>query len=159
MGRRSEAHQSDPLSRLHLGPTERPVADDPSAEQRRGFQVAEPAGEANAEPFGNGDPVGVPAVDGPSGEPGALAEVLLAASAVRADATRPVQPGDTYPVADLEPGAVGSDRVDGPDHLVPGDDGQDRQVEVPLDDVQVGAAAGAGVDPDARLTVGGDRVR
>ena len=84
-----------------------------------------------------------------------LAEVLLTAAAVLADAVGPVQPGDADPVADAEARAFRSERLDVPDHLVAGHDRQVRQLEVPLDDVQVGAAAAARVDPDAHLAGAG----
>ena len=45
--------------------------------------------------------------------------------------------------------APGAERVDDPDHLVTGHDGQARQLEIALDDVQVGAAAPARVDAHA----------
>ena len=54
-----------------------------------------------------------------------------------------MQPGDADPVADAKRPAPGAERVDGPDDLVTGGDRQERELEVALDDVQVGPAAPA----------------
>ena len=86
----------------HLGAAQRAVADHPRAQERRGFEVAERGGQLDREVLGHDERVGVAAVDGPPGEVGRLAEVLLTPAAVRADAARPVEPGDTDPVAELE---------------------------------------------------------
>ena len=79
------------------------VADDARAQQRRRFEVVErPAGSRTANVLRHRDVVGVPAVDGPSGEVGGDAEVLLSATAELADAARVMEPGDADPVADRE---------------------------------------------------------
>jgi hypothetical protein len=70
-----------------------------------------------------------------------------------------MEPRDTDPVADREPRTAGPDRVDDADHLVTGDDGKDRQLELARDDVQIRPTARAGVDPDADLSLGRLRVR
>jgi hypothetical protein len=66
-----------------------------------------------------------------------------------------VQPRDADPVPELQARALRAERIDVPDHLVPRHDRQVRQLELALDDVQVGAAAAARVDPDAHLTGAG----
>ena len=76
--RRAEPHQRDAVAGCDLGTSERPVSDDARGEQRRGFEVAERIGQGDRERLRHRERVGVAAVDGPTGEVGALAEVLLA---------------------------------------------------------------------------------
>src|SRR5262249_21742293 len=88
-----------------------------------------------------------------------FAEVLLAAPAVLAGAVRAVQPRHTDPVADRSARAARPERVDASDDLVAGGDRQVGQLEVALDDVEIGAAAPARRDGGAHLPGTGRRHR
>src|SRR5205823_2590244 len=98
-----------------------------------------------------GHRVGVAAVDGPPGELGGDTEVLLPARAELADATRAVKPRHSDAIPEREVLTAVAERVDHADDLVAGNDRQAGQVEVALDDVQVGAAAPARVHAHAHL--------
>ena len=69
--RRAEPEQRDPVTGLHLGAPQRAVPDDARAQERRRFEIVRALGEAvTAKSSGTVTCVGVPAVDGPSGEVG-----------------------------------------------------------------------------------------
>ena len=123
------------------GEPQRAVADQPRAEERGGFEVAEPVGNREAEALVGDDPLGVAAVDVVAGEAGAVAEVLPAARAEAALAARPAEPGHAEPAAVL--GLA--------DDLVAGHERQLRTRELAVDDVQVGAADAAGADAEQQL--------
>src|SRR5207342_3718239 len=103
------------------------------------------------EVLGHGDRLGVPTVRGPAGERAVLAQVLLTAPAVLADTVGPVQPAHADPLPDVQARGAFAEGIDGPDHLVSGDDGQLREVELTGDDVEIGAATRAHVNSEAHL--------
>ncbi len=80
-----------------------------------------------------------------------LAQVLLAAPAVLADAVGPVQPAHADALPGAQAGRAIAEGVDRPDDLVAGHDGQLGEVELAGDDVQVGAATRAHVDTQTYL--------
>ena len=101
--RRAEPEERDALARLHLGAPQRAVPDHARAQQRRGRRDRRaPPAAAPRSPLGPRSCVGVSAVDGPPGELGRDAQVLLATPAELADAARPVQPRDADPVTERE---------------------------------------------------------
>jgi hypothetical protein len=151
MGRRTEAEERHALAGLDLGPAQRAVADRARAQQRRRGDVVELIGQMNREVLGDGDRLGVTTVHRPTRELGVLAEVLVAAPAVSAHAVGPVQPAHADAFGGMQPRAAFAQRVHHADDLMPGHDRQPRQVELPGDDVQIGAAAGAHADLQANL--------
>src|SRR5690554_8119864 len=92
MGGGAEAVDAEPPRRLAAGQAPGAIADQPGAEQRRArLGVVTLHGEGVA---GVGHAIlRIAAVPGVAGELGPLAEVLLAATARRALATGPTQPG------------------------------------------------------------------
>ena len=96
----AEAVEPDPLGVADQA--QRPVADQPGAEQRRRLHVRVALGDREAEALVGDRQLGVAAVDVVAGEAGAVAEVLAAAAAVAALAAGPAEPGDADPVADRE---------------------------------------------------------
>ncbi len=101
---------------------------------------------------------GVAAVGVPSGVAGIRAQVLVAASAVRAHPAGVPQPGDADPVADAELVAgVGADLDDLADHFVSGRHPLPVHGQVALGDVQVGAAYSARPHRDQKLRRSGLR--
>ena len=92
---RAEAVQPEP--RRLAGQAERPVADQPGAEERGDVEVAERLGQREAEPLVGDRPLGVAAVEVVPGEAGPRAEVLASAQAVAALAARPAEPRHPEP--------------------------------------------------------------
>ena len=82
VGGGAEAVEADPL-RLADQP-QRPVADQPGAEERRRLGVGVDVGDREAEVLGGDGELGVAAVDVVAGEAGVLAEVLAPLAAVAA---------------------------------------------------------------------------
>ena len=97
--RRAEPVQPEPLG--VSGEPERPVADQPGAEERGGLDVAVAVGDRQAEALVGDRQLGVAAVEVVAGEAGAVAEVLTAAQAVAARPVRPAEPGHAEPAAVL----------------------------------------------------------
>jgi hypothetical protein len=139
----AEAEQRDPIARCDLGSAERAVSDDSGTEERRRLEVAQSGRQPHRERLGHRHRVGVPAVDRPPGELGSDAQVLLAANAELAAPTRPVQPRDADAIADGERHTPVAQGVNDADDLMTRDDGERRQREVTLDDMQIGAATSA----------------
>src|SRR5436190_23140636 len=103
------------------------------------------------EVLGHGDRLGVPAVRGPAGERAVLAQVLLPAPAVLAGPVGPVQPAHADALPDAQARGAFAEGVDRSDDLVAGHEGQLGEVELTGDDVQVGTATRAHVNPEAYL--------
>ena len=97
VGGGAEAVEADPLGLA--GQAQRPIADQPGAEQRRRLLVGIAGRQREAEALVGDRQLGVAAVDVVAGEAGAVAEVLAARAAVAALAAGPAQPGHADPVA------------------------------------------------------------
>jgi hypothetical protein len=69
------------------------------------------------------------------------------------------QPGDPDAVAELKPARVETGLLHRADDLMTRDDRQFGRLDVALDQVQIGAAHGTGIDADANLSCGGLRLR
>src|SRR5207248_1578218 len=133
------------------------VPDEAGAEQRRGGGVVVGVGERIAGALVGDGELGVAAVDVVAREAGAVTEVLVAAAAVVAGAAPPGEPGDADAGALLQ-GLGGFD--DGADDLVAEDEGELRADQLAVEDVEVGAADGAGADFEEHLArLFGSRVR
>ena len=100
---RAETVQAKPLTGLHVGQPQRPIADDPGAQQRRGLHVAEALRDRHAVGFRHGHVFGIAAVDGVAGEQRRLAQIFLIVLAVAAGLIGVVQPGHADPIPDLKP--------------------------------------------------------
>jgi hypothetical protein len=157
VGRCAEAVEADPL-RLPDQP-QRPVADQPGAEQRRRLQVRVALGQREAEALVGDRQLGVTAVAVIAGELGLVAEVLAAGAAVAALAVGPAEPGDTDPGAGLESARALPRAGHGADDLVARHQRQLRLAQLAVEDVEVGAADATGADPDQDLAGAGLRVR
>ena len=96
VGGGAEAVEADPLGLADQA--QRPVADQPGAEQRRRLRVRIAVGDRQAEALVGDGQLGVAAVDVVAGEAGVVAEVLAAAAAVAALAVGPAEPGDADPL-------------------------------------------------------------
>ena len=118
------------------------VADEAGAQQWSGLVVGEAVRDREAEPLVGHGVLGEAAVDVAAGEARPGTEVLAAAAAVRALAARPPEPRD----ADAP--AV---RLDAGDDLMSEDARRMRDLDLPVEEVQVGAADAAGEHPQQEL--------
>ena len=149
-GRGAEPVQPEPAARLDAGDPQRPVADHPAAQQRRGGDVVEPSGRRTRSRPGR-RAGGVAAVAVPAGEPGRLAEVLARrvqnrqTPQVPASQATPTRSPATTVASTPSPTATHP-----PDHLVAGYHRQPARRQVAFDDLEVGAAHRAGTRPRRR---------
>ncbi len=148
VGRGAEAVEADPL-RVAAEP-QRPVADQPRAQQRRRLEVGVALGDREAVALVGDRLLRVAAIELIAGEAGPLAEVLAARAAVAALAVGPSQPRDPDPLPGGEALGPLPRPLDGADYLVSDDQGQLRVAQIAVDHVEVGAtdAAGAHCDQD-----------
>ena len=93
---------------------------------------------------------GEAAVPGVTGEQRRVAKVLARVEAIGAVAAGMAEPGHADARAELQTDAVAG-RLDPADDLVAGDDRQLRVRQFAVDDMQIGAADAAGLDPHADL--------
>ena len=149
VGRGAEAVEAEPL-RVAAEP-QRPVADQPGAQQRRRLEVRVALRDREAVALVGDRQLRVAAVELVAGEAGPLAEVLAAGAAVAALAAGPAEPRDPDPLPGLEALRPLPRPLDGADDLVAGDERQLRLGQVAVDDVEVGAADAAGVHPHQHL--------
>ena len=122
------------------GHAQRPVADQPGAQQRGGFRVAERASDREAVARVDHHVIGIAAVQRISGESRLLAEVFPPCAAKPAIPAGPAQPGHADAVADGEALRRRACGLHPPDDLVAGHQRQRRVRQVSVDHVQVGAA-------------------
>src|SRR5262249_48925141 len=135
--RRAESVNAQPFAGRWAGNArqpQRPKADDPRAEQRRGLFVAEGFGNRVDEIRLRHGVLGVTAVDQPSGERRVLAEILFALAAVFAHAVSLMQPWNANAVAGLRSRHACSDLLDAPDDLMAGNDGQNLSRQFAFND-------------------------
>ena len=93
-----------------------------------------------------------------AGEQRTVAKVLLAAPAIAAFAASVSEPGNADPLSDLERGYTLAERFDPTDHLVARNDGVVYVRQLAVDDMQIGPADAAGIDPDAHIAGAGCRI-
>ena len=133
-------------------------ADQAGAQQRGGLGVVVAVGQGEAVGgVGDGE-LGVAAVQRVAGEARRVAQVLAAGAAVGAGAAGVAEPGDADAPADGERGGAGAAGQHLAHDLVAGDQGQLGMRQLAVDDVQVGAADRAGLDPHQDLARAGDGV-
>src|SRR5262250_2342495 len=111
MGGGAEAVEAKVFAGARAGETIGAVADDASAEQRRGVFVGEGGRDGIAEIGGHDGRFGVAAVDVVAGEPGVRTEVFQSAAAEFADAAGGVKPGNADAVSFFMAGDTGSEGV------------------------------------------------
>ena len=157
VGRRAEAIQPQPPG--IAGHDKRSVADQPRAEQRRGFGIGIALGDGKAEPLVGHGVFGVAAVESVAGEAGRIAKIFTPRKAIRTLAACESQPGHTDSLAwgkSLDPLAklrhVAHD-------LMPRHQRQLGMGQFAIDDVQIGAADAAGPDLHENLPRPGLRRR
>ena len=90
---------------------------------------------------------GIAAVDLVAGEPGLVAEVLLASLTKHTRAAGATEPGHADPLADLETAHPVAERLHHADDLVPEHQGQLRLSQFAVEDVEIGAAHAASAHP------------
>ena len=133
-------------------------ADQAGAEQRGGLGVAVAVGQGEAVGgVGDGE-LGIAAVQRVAGEAGRVAQVLVAGAAIGAGAAGVAEPGDADPPADGERGGARAAGQHLAHDLVAGDQRQLGVRQLAVDDVQIGAADRAGLDPHQDLARAGDGV-
>ena len=100
--RGAEPIDAQAAARRQRGPTQRAVADDPGAQQRRRLGIVEHLGQGVGVALVDDRQLGVAAVGIPPGERRGDAQVLGAAPAEPAAPAGPAQPGDADALADVE---------------------------------------------------------
>src|SRR5207248_1093022 len=132
------------------GEAQRAVADQSGAKERRDVQVGVPVREREAEALVGSGILGKAAVTVVARELRVLAEILEAGPTVAAVAVRPPEP--RHADAPSVPNDLRRDHVSEHEREL-------RPRELAVDDVQVGAADGAGLDPEEKLARAGLRLR
>jgi hypothetical protein len=135
------------------------VADQPGAQQRRGRDIIEFGRDRETVALVGDGQLGIAAIDLVAGETGPVAQIFAAAAAVLADTAGPAEPWHADPVADREAFGIGSLFHDGADDFVAGHQRQLRVGQFAVEDVQIGAADGTGLDRDQQLPRSGPRLR
>ena len=133
------------------------IADQPGAEQRRHLRIAGLACHRETKSLIGERVLLVAAIDVVTGEACRRAQVLAPRSAEPTLAAGPAEPGHAHAIAFAEPLDVQSGGGDTPDDLVPRNDGQVRLRQLPVHDVQIGAAYAASPDPHQDLARSGLR--
>ena len=136
------------------GELERAPADQARAEQRRRRDRVEVLGKRKDE-VRVGDRMGrEPAVPGVAGEERRIAQIFTSAAAIGASPVGVAEPSHADARAKLEADPC-ADRVDAADNLMARHDGQLGVGQLAVDDMEVGAADTASLDPHANLTGSG----
>src|SRR5437762_12524608 len=155
--RPAESVQSQPV-RVPRG-RERPVSDQPRAQERRRLEIRVALRDPEAEALVGERLLGVPSIDVVPGEARAIAQVLAIGSAEGADAARAPQPRHADAVTLPETRGPRTDGGHPADDLVTGDERQLRMRQLAVHHVQVGPADGAGADLQEHLARPGARPR
>ncbi len=148
----AEPVDPEPATLREIRPQQRPVADDPGAQQRCDLLVAEPLGQGVGVRLLDDRVLRVPAVDVPAGEARGEAQVLAAGHAEAARAAGVRQPGHPDAVALAPAGGAGPEPVDDADDLVPGRDAPVTRREVSFGQVEVRPADAAHAHAHADLS-------
>ena len=155
VGGGAEAVEADPAA-LARHP-QRPVADQPGAEQWCSLLRPQAVRDRQAVALVRGGQLGIAAVPSLPGEHRSRAEVLAAGEALLALPAGPGEPRHPDPVADLESGGIDTAFDDPADDLVTGDDGELRGRDLAVGEMQIRPAHPAGLDLDQDLP--GPRLR
>src|SRR6266446_4755012 len=139
--RTAEADQKEPAFLRHRGSLERAVADQSSAQQRRDVLVIEVFGQRVCEVLRDNSIFRVPTINVVTGIPRVAAQVLASTPAELAGAVHMLQPGDADPQPDPQARHTVAGFVHSSNNLMAGDDRHPVRLEIPLDNVKIGAAA------------------
>jgi hypothetical protein len=143
VARRSEAVEAEPAAAGDLAPAQRPVADDPGAQERGGVEVGEDLRDRIGEGLRDQRHLGVAPVGVVARVAGGFAQVLRPRLAEDTGSAGLAEPGDPDPVARPESSAAGTEPLHEPHYLVAGHERQPLAGEVTLDHVEIGPADAA----------------
>src|ERR1700730_5923772 len=133
------------------GFTIRAIAEHSGAEQRRNIDIVIFGRQTKTKScVGNGE-LGVTAIDVVAGEARVVAKILAVRSTINAFAIRPAQPRNPDAVADREIFDALAGLLDAPDNLMSQNQRQLRVGQFAIDNMKIGPANGAGVNPDKQL--------
>ena len=142
------------LARHH----QRAPADQAGAQQRRNGDVVARLAERKAIAGVRDKVGGKPSVARVAGEERAIAQILLAASAIGTFAAGIAEPGNADALADFKRRYALAERLHSADHLVPRNDGIGDVRQFSIHDMQIGPAHAASADLDAHVTGRGNRI-
>ncbi len=149
--RAAEAVDAQAPALGEIGQAQRPVPDDPRAQEWSGRHVVETIRQEIGVALVDEGEFGVAAVDVPTGEARIQAEVLPPGEAEAAAPAGSGEPRDADALPLLPARAARPESVDRADHLVAGRDEVPVRGEIALRQMQVSPADPAGEDPDADL--------
>src|ERR1700730_17640886 len=133
------------------GFTIRAIAEHSGAKQRRNIDIVIFGRQTKTKScVGNGE-LGVTAVDVVAGEAGVVAKILSGRSTINGFAIRPAQPRNPDAVTDRKIFDALASLLDAPDNLMSQNQRQLRVGQLAINNVQIGPANGAGVNPDKQL--------
>lgn len=124
------------------------VADHATAQQRRDCGLREIALDAYRDILADRERLGEATIAIPTGELRRPAQILSTITAELTGAIKTREPRGAGTFADLPAGHLGSDRLDGPDRLVPEHNLRSMRRKVSCRDLEIGTADGAGRDSD-----------
>ena len=145
--RRAKAVDAEPAARRQRRAAQRPVADDPGAQQRGRLLVGEGGRQHVRVRLGDDRVLGEPTVGVPTGETRRDAKVL---GAVRAKTAHPAgmpQPCDPDPLAEPEASRALAKLVHEPHHLMTGDDSKCPRCQFALGQVEIRPTDATSTDP------------
>jgi len=152
VGRGAKPVEAEPLG--VAGHSEGAIADESRAQQWSDLKVGVSVGERKAVTLVGDCPLGEATVDVSPGEARDLAKVLPATEAGAAATARPTKPRDADARAGLQRLGVSCSLTatdHGPDNLVAGNDRRSGNLDLAVEQVQVGAAHTARMDPHEEL--------
>ena len=155
----AEPIHPQPLTGAYPPQAQRPEADDPRAEQRRGSRVGKSVRDRDRELLMHQGVLGVATIDIVAREPSLIAQVLFTRQTIRASAAGGVQPGNSYAITSAEPVDPRSHGFDATHYLMPRHHRESVAGQLSFDDMQVGVAYPAGQDPQQQLSGTSDRLR
>jgi len=147
----AETVKPQPLAGLDVAQPERPITNNPRAQQRSHLWVRKTLGKRVGERLGHYRGLRVPTVHIPAREPSLLAEILLPFPAVGAFSASPVNPGHAHAVALTEGANSGAHRIHHADYLMSGNQRRFPQRQIAFHRVQVGTADAASAHANANL--------
>jgi hypothetical protein len=135
-------------ARSHLGAPDRPIADYPGAQQRRGFVIRERRRDRIGILLAHHREIGVAAVVVVTGEARIRAQILAAPPTIDTRPASLAQPSDSDAIAGPKARASGAASLDHTDHLMAGNDARVPGREISFRDMQVGPTYTAHADAD-----------
>jgi hypothetical protein len=151
MRRCAKPVQAQPAARSYAAEAQGPVAYDTGTQERRGLQVSKAIRQAVGEGSRGCNHLGEPAVGMQAVELDSWTEILQALAAVLAAATGPAQPRQANTVTGTQMRYSGAGTLYYADNLMAWDQGQPWQVQVPLDNVEIGVTDATRRNPNPYL--------